>query len=129
MLDTSPSWDALSLNAVYYADAVLAPVSLEVLSVDGLASFQRRLEQVQRYREIPLRWIVPTALDRRVSRGAEILASLRQRYGEAVTDPIRYSSRVAEAPALGLTVFEHAPKDRAAEDYARLARKVIDGSK
>ena len=40
ILDTAPGWDALSVNALFYAAEVLAPVSLEVHDPAKPAGFQ-----------------------------------------------------------------------------------------
>ena len=42
IIDTSPSFDSISLNVLFYASEVLTPVSLESLSLDSLASFKKK---------------------------------------------------------------------------------------
>src|SRR5512139_2672236 len=49
ILDTAPGWDALSVNALFYAEEVLAPVSLEVMTLQSLLDFNQSLAAVQRY--------------------------------------------------------------------------------
>ncbi|NJN82728.1 MAG: AAA family ATPase [Caldilineaceae bacterium] len=67
ILDTAPGWDALTINALFYVDQVLAPVALEVMALQGLHEFIRSLSAIQSYRsDLELRYIVPTFLDRRV---------------------------------------------------------------
>lgn len=39
--------------------------------------------------------------------------------------PIEYSIKVAECPAAGCSIFEHAPKNAAAESYRSLAEEVL----
>src|ERR1700733_702330 len=39
IIDTSPSWDSLTINSLFYATEVLTPVSLEVLTMNSLAEF------------------------------------------------------------------------------------------
>ena len=36
LFDTAPGWDPLTVNVLFYATEVLAPVSLEVLTIQGL---------------------------------------------------------------------------------------------
>jgi len=129
LVDTSPGWDSLSFNVLFYVDEILCPVSLEALSVDGLLAFLKAIEPIQQYRDVPIRWFLPTFADGRVKKSAELLGQLAQAYGDRVTAPIRYSARLAEAPAFGRTIFEHAPKDRGAADYADLAERILrDGT-
>ena len=74
--------------------------------------------------DLTVRWILPTFVDGRVKKNAEILEALRGKYGDLVTFPVRYSSALSEASGWGKTVFEYRPRDRAASDYARLAGAV-----
>ena len=125
VVDTAPGYDALTINVLFYADEILAPVSLEVLSLQGLAEFSRSLDAVRQYKEaLALRYVVPTFYDRRVRKSHEILQQVRACYGDAVCRAIRYSVRLSEAPGFGQTIFEYAPGSAGAEDYAALAERV-----
>ena len=74
----------LTVNAIFACNAVLAPVSLELLALMGLADFARGLEKVQRYHQAPLRWVLPTFADRRRRQTGELLEQLRAHYGDRV---------------------------------------------
>ncbi len=45
LLDAAPSWDVLNVNTLFYASEVLAPVSLEVMTVQGLLEFIKSLSR------------------------------------------------------------------------------------
>ena len=124
VLDTAPGWSPLLVNALVYAEQVLAPVSMEALAVDGLAAFLAATEPIRKATDLEVRWILPTFYDRRVRKSAEVLHQLREHFADRCCSPIRYSARLSEAPAFGRTIFEHAPTDRGAEDYAELAQEV-----
>ncbi len=125
ILDTGPGWDALTINVLFYACEVLVPVSLEIMTLQGLLDFSQSLATVQRYRhDLVLRYVVPTFLDRRVRKSDEILAQLRAHYPEQLCDPIRYSVRLSEAPGYGQTIFEYAPSSPGADDYRKLAERI-----
>ena len=125
ILDTAPGWDSLTINALFYANEVLTPVSLEVLALQGLAQFQKSLERVQQYHDrLRLRYVLPTFLDRRVSKSEEILEQLEHYYPELILPAIGYNVRLSEAPGHGETIFEYAPKSAGAMDYARLTKRV-----
>ena len=49
ILDTAPGWDTLTVNVLFYAEEVLSPVSLEVLTLQGLMDFARNLNAIQKY--------------------------------------------------------------------------------
>ena len=47
------------------------------------------------------------------------------RISDLVCDPIRYSVRLSEAPGYGQTIFEYAPRSPGAEDYQKLAERIL----
>lgn len=123
--DTAPGWDALSVNALFYAAEVLAPVSLEIMTLQSLLDFNQSLAAIQRYHPITLRYIVPTFFDRRVRKSDEIRAQLANHFGARLCEPIRYNVRLSEAPGYGQTIFEYAPHSPGADDYRALAERVL----
>ena len=129
ILDTSPGWDVMTVNVLFYANEILCPVSLEALSVDGFLGFLQGIEPILQHRRrsrerFELSYVVPTFMDGRVRKSAEILAQLSGHFGGKLCEPIRYSVRLSEAPAFGQTIFEYAPGDRGAEDYQKLIERV-----
>jgi chromosome partitioning protein len=126
VMDTAPGWDALSVNALFYADEVLAPVSLEVMTLQSLLDFSHSLAAIQKYRpQLALRYILPTFLDRRVRKSDEILQQLALHFGNRLCEPIRYNVRLSEAPGYGQTIFEYAAGSPGAEDYRKLTERVL----
>lgn len=126
ILDTAPSWDVLNVNALFYATEVLAPISLEVLTLRGLIEFAKSLTDIQRFNpDIALQYVVPTFLDKRVRKSEEILAQVTTHFGERVCSPVRYNVRLSEAPGHGQTIFEYSPNSVGAEDYRRLAERIV----
>lgn len=125
ILDTSPGWDALTVNVLFYAGEVLCPVSLEVLTLQGLGDFAQSLTSIRRYhRDLALRYVLPTFLDRRVKKSMEIMEQLVGYYGQQLCAPIRYNVKLSEAPGHGQTIFEFAPDSPGAEDYQLLVERV-----
>ena len=126
ILDTAPGWDALTVNVLFYADEALSPVSLEVMTLQGLSEFARSLASIKKYHtQLTLRYILPTFFDRRVRKSEEILAQLREHYPTQVCDPVRYSVRLSESPGYGQTIFEYAPHSPGAEDYQKLTERIL----
>ena len=125
ILDTGPGWDALTVNVLFYAREVLAPVSLEVMTLQGLMEFIRSMNAIQKYHQaLNLTYILPTFFDRRVKKSEEILNQLIEHYGERVCAPIRYNVRLSEAPGYGQTIFEYSPKSAGAQDYKMLSERI-----
>lgn len=121
ILDTAPGANELAINVLFYAEEAIVPVSMEVLALEGLTYFSEELARLQQYSKIRLRAIVPTFVDRRVRKTAEILAELERLFGGLVTFPIRYNTALSEAPAWGQTIYEYSARSAGALDYAKVA--------
>ena len=106
----------------------LAPVSLEILAIQGLVEFIGNIDSIQKYNPaITLQYVLPTFFDRRVKKSAEIFAQLEAYCGDKLCPPIRYNVRLAEAPGHSQTIFEYAPKSVGAQDYQRLTERIQNG--
>ncbi len=126
LIDTSPAWDTLTINALIYCTEVLVPVSLEVLSLNSLAEFSQRLEGVKKHnKKLKHTYLLPTFADGRVKKSKEILTLLEKHYKPILCSPIRYCSRISEASGFGQTIFEYAPKSTGAQDYKTMVEKVM----
>ena len=126
IIDTPPGWDTLTINALFYADEVLTPVSLEIMALQGLVDFRQSLESIQKYHQsLTLKYILPTFMDRRVKKSEEILSQLDHYYDELICQPIRYNVRLSEAPGYGQTIFEYAPRSAGFEDYQALTERIL----
>ena len=130
IVDTAPGWDVLTVNVLFYVNEVLAPVSLEVMTLQGLLDFARSLSDIQRHRsDLQLRYVVPTFLDRRVKKSQEIMAQLAHHFPAQLCAPIRYNVRLSEAPGYRQHIFEYAPTSPGAQDYQVLTERILhDGA-
>ncbi len=128
ILDTAPGWDPVNVNVLFYAQEILAPVSLEVLTLTSLREFTKSLAGIQRYHPaLTLKYILPTFLDGRVKKSYEILEQLHTHHSPQLCPPIRYSVRLSEAPGYGQTIYEYAPTSSGALDYQQLTEKIAHG--
>ena len=130
IMDTSPGWDVLTVNALFYINEVLVPVSLEAMTLQGLTEFLKSVSAIKKYRqELEIKYVLPTFFDRRLKKSEVILEKLREIYGTKLCAPIRTNVRVSEAPSSGKTIFEFAPGSPGAEDYRELIRKIVGDDK
>jgi len=126
ILDTAPSAGGLQENALYACDLLVIPSAVDYLSLEGVGEILQTLAALNRP-EPPVIRILPTFYDAVTKESATNLAQLREAFGVAVLDPIHRAVVLRECPALGATVFEHAPESRAATEYGSLVWEVIDG--
>ena len=126
IIDTSPAWDPLTINALFYADEVLTPVSLEILTINALAEFVSRLESVKKFnKNLKHCYVLPTFLDGRVKKSTEILNQLKKHFSEKVCEPIKYNVRISESAGFGKTIFEYAPFSQGSKDYQKVIERIL----
>lgn len=128
VLDTAPSAGGLQENALFAADLLVIPSAVDHLSLEGVKEILNTLEELRRPQP-PLMRILPTFYDKTTGESRINLERLQDAFGEAVVAPIHRAVKLRESPAVGQTIFEYAPKSRAAEEYAALVWEVIDGTK
>ncbi len=125
IIDTSPGWDQLTVNVMFYAEEILIPVALEATPLHGLAQFMTSLGSIQKYhKDISLKYILPTFMDYRIRSPWQIFVKLKQLYKDYICRPIRYNESLSDAPSFGKTIFEFAPGSSGADDYRELVRRV-----
>ncbi len=132
IFDSSPGWDVLTVNVLFCVDEVLVPVSLEVMTLQGLAEFLKSVASIQKHRkelELEIKYVLPTFFDKRINKSFTIMKKLESIYGERLCTPIRTNVRVSEAPAYGKTIYEFSPGATGSEDYRELIRKVTGDGK
>ena|SRR3990167_4795308 len=126
IVDTSPSWDTLTINALFYCTEVLTPVSLEILTLNSLVEFAERLKSVQNFNpKLQYKYLLPTFWDRRVKKSSEILAQLKKYYPDLLCEPVKYSVRLSESAGFGKTIYEYAPKSSGAIDYENTVQRIL----
>jgi chromosome partitioning protein len=124
LIDCPPSLGILTINGLTAADEVLIPLQCETLSSRGVGQLLETVDDVRKYTNPGLRvaGVVATMYDARTRLGQQVLASVRDDFGlEVLPPPVPKSVRVAEAPGMGCSVLEHAPRSLAAEAYRSLA--------
>ena len=130
ILDTSPAWDPLTINTLFYATEVLTPVSLEALTVNSLVEFVNRLDSVQKFnKNLQHTYVVPTFHDLRVKKSEEILHQLQNYFPAKLCDVIKYSVRISESAGFGQTIFEYSPYSTGACDYKKMVERIISDEK
>jgi len=128
IVDSSPGWDPITVNVLFFVQEILIPVSLEVMSLQGLSEFSKSLATIQKYRaELGINYIVPTFLDYKIPSRVDIYEKLKELYPNYLCTPIRYDASLSEAPAYGQTIFEYDDDSTGVVDYKALVRKVTDG--
>ncbi|MCU0267848.1 MAG: AAA family ATPase [Acidimicrobiales bacterium] len=129
LIDCPPSLGILTINGLTAAGEVLVPLQCETLSNRGVGQLLETIEDVRAYTNPDLRvlGVVATLFDRRTRLAQEVVDSVPERYGLRVLEPpVPKSVKVAEAPAQGRSILEHAPSSKPAQAYRQLARSLLE---
>ncbi|HPH27092.1 MAG TPA: ParA family protein [Pseudomonadota bacterium] len=127
VLDCGPSLSLLNQNALTYADEVLIPVSCDYLSLVGVKQVLKTLKDIERHlgHSVSIAGVLPTFYDNRIRLAKEALDTLRGHFKERLFEPIRRSTRLAEAPSHRQSIFEYDNESPGAEDYRRVIERII----
>jgi chromosome partitioning protein len=126
LIDCAPSVSLLTVNTLAYTDEVFIPVSMEMLAVSSVEQFINYLKNINSIlgRKTAIRLIIPTLYDPR-RKISEQVVKLLKKIGPIVAEPIWIDTKLSEAPGVGKTIFEYAPRSRGAIDYARLTEFIV----
>jgi len=107
---------------------VFVPVSMEYLALMGARLVVIEVLRARRLmagRSARLSLVIPTFYDARHLKSKETMQMLQRHFLDMVSEPIRASVRLSEAPSHQLTIFEYDPDGPGSQDYARLAERVV----
>ena len=118
------------LNALVASDRVIVPTQAHFLDTAGLNDTIEIIRKVQKSLNPNLRQvdILLTMFMQRTVLNQISRQNVMERYGEQMhifSQPIDYSIKVAEHPAVGISLLEYAPKNAAALSYRAAAEEVM----
>src|SRR5436189_4514742 len=129
LLDCPPSLGILMGNALAAADELLTPIQCEYFALEGLVKIVRLVEQVRdsgANGRLEIGGIVMTMFDSRTRLSAQVVAEVREHFGERVYETvIPRSIRLSEAPSFGKSILEYDPNGVGANAYRALAREFL----
>jgi len=130
LIDTAPTLDLLTVNALAAADSTIIPVCPKFLDAKGLELLLKSIAQIRRQinPSLAISGILLTMVDRRTNFTREIISLVENAYGGKIHifgEHIPLSVRAAESTAQGVSIFTHDPNGKVAAAYAALTREVL----
>ena len=128
LLDCPPALGLITLNAYACAQALYVPLEAQMYAADGLEKVLELVGRVQRRLnpDLVVGGIFLTRHDGRKVLRRETAEELRKLYPDLVmTNFIRESIALGEAPHLGKDIFSYAPKSAGAADYQALVKEIL----
>lgn len=134
IIDCLPSLGNLTINALVAADSVIIPVQSQYLSLKGMEQLLETVHGVkaQINPDLEVEGILLTMYDKRTNLSREVLESVKETYENYINifrNVISVSTKIAEAPSQGISIFKYQPKSEVARSYELLAKEVIKNGK
>jgi chromosome partitioning protein len=129
LIDCPPTLGILTINALAAADAVFIPVETEFYAMSGLDKLLdiRQMVQERVNPRLQLGGVILTKHDSRKVLHREVVKDVREFMpkGSVLETIIRLNVSLGEAPARGLTIFQHAPESFGAQDYKAATAEIL----
>ena len=132
LIDTPPSMNLLSINALVATDKVMIPLLGDVLSLEGLTQLSENVEGIKKYYNPNLdvlglfftNFKERTNIAKTITEFAE--SATNQLNTRLFKSKIRECVKVKESQLLKQDLFTYAPKSNASEDYINLTNEILE---
>ncbi|MBQ8411234.1 MAG: ParA family protein [Ruminiclostridium sp.] len=131
LIDTPPALSILTINAYTASNFLIIPMVAEILSLQGIAQLKETIFAVKKYynKTLEIRGILLNKYNPRLilTKEVEELANIiaEQLDTDVFQQKISGSVIIAEAPAHAKTIYEYAPRSKAAKEYMDLTYEVL----
>lgn len=127
LIDTAPSIGGIQERAVWAADWLIIPTLADSASLEGVRTV---MVMAKEHRDSKgwkgtLFGILPTQHESQIRESRASMEDLRKAFGPLVLEPISRRTVLREARSHGQTIFEYAPESQSAEEYRRLAERIL----
>lgn len=132
IIDSPPSLNLLTLNALTAASSVLIPVQCEYYALQGLAELFNTIRLVQKNlnSELKIEGTLLTMYDARLSLSKQVAEEVRNCISEKVFQSIiPRNVKLSEAPSHGKPAILYDVQSSGAQAYVKLAEEIIHGEK
>ena len=128
-IDTPPSLNLLTVNALCASDGVLVPVQPEFFSLEGIVKIRESIDDVRSRwnRKLKILGVLPTQVSSRRKLTQEVLDILKAELGPILFDTnIRDNASVTESTGHATSVIEYDRASRGAQDYLAAAEELLE---
>jgi len=128
LIDTPPSIEFLTLNALTTARLVVIPSQCDYLSTHGIDQILKLIELIKaKTNPVIVPRILITMYDQESAASRMICTKLKRLYPGMTFDTIiELDPRIREAQILSMPVLEYNQQSKAGRQYVQLAKEIID---
>ncbi|MCY3985487.1 MAG: ParA family protein [Candidatus Dadabacteria bacterium] len=128
-IDSPPSLNLLTINALAAADRVIVPVQCEYYALEGIGQLQRTVSLAKQRlnSSLEVEGYLLTMFDSRNNICKSVAEEVRSHFGEKTFDTvISRNVKLAEAPSHGKPLLLYEVKSSGAQNYMKLANEIIE---
>ena len=128
LIDTPPSLNLLTLNALSASHWVIIPMQTEFFSLEGIVKIRGAIETVRdRWNsKIEILGILPTQINKRRKLTLEVLGALVQEFGDKVfKSMIHDNAAIAESSGHAQSVIDYDRSSQGARDYLAATDELL----
>lgn len=135
LIDTPPSTDIFSMNAMIAADTCIVPIKCDDYSIAGLSQILGVVDQVKKHanKGLTILGVFVLAFDKRESFHRDVVEALPQTAAannlHAFKTAVRTCAEIAKTRASKVSLIDNAPKCNGAIDYMNLTKEIIKEAK
>ncbi len=127
-IDTSPSLNLLTINALVAADSVIIPIQTQYYSLEGMRELFSTIDTIRERLnfELQILGILATLFDTRTRISHQMLARIMDYFKDMVFKTVIHTNvKLSEAPLYKKPITLYEPNSRGARDYLSLTEEVI----
>lgn len=131
LIDTPPSLEFFTLNALIASDLVIIPSQCEFLSTHGVNQVEKIIEVIKKKTDKDLDYkVLITMYDQENTSSRVICDKLQSKYKEkAFNTVIGFDAKIQESQIVNMPVIHYDKNSRSAQQYLRLAKEMLGVSK
>ena len=129
LIDSPPSLEILTVNALVAADAVIVPLQCEYFAMEGLKELLKSIRTIRNTFNNTLKvlGILCTMYDSRTKLSQEVVAEMASYFkGLMFRTIIPRNVRIAEAPSYGLPILRYDTHSLGAESYRAMSKELVE---
>ncbi|MEN8258245.1 MAG: AAA family ATPase [Thermodesulfobacteriota bacterium] len=127
IIDTPPSIELFTLNALMASDAVIIPTQCEFLSMHGVSHIEEAIKTVRKIKDKKINYrILVTMFSGENTAAKVIYKKIKDRYQDRVLDTIiEFDVKMQEAQIMNAPVVEYDKNSPSARQYLSLANEIL----
>ena len=129
IIDSPPSLNILTINALSASDLVLMPIQCEYYALEGLSQLLKTIDLVKMNinQNLDVAGILLTMADLRTNLTRQVIEEVKKYFPDKVYQSvIPRSIRLSESPSFGKPIIYYDEKSIGAESYLQFAKEFIE---